>query len=1515
MSKIKNFIADIIIPHHDRIDLLENCLSFIDQRKFNVIVESGGTFAQNCNRGAKKALTEKLIFLNDDVEIENSLLLEMCDKKSDIVGISQTIEHFPGVIFGLGMNFSREKLSISFSMNREELFFPSGFCFLIKKKCWEQLNGLDEVYQNGHEDVDLFMRAIEAKASFAFIDRPARHLHSQSAGRHDNHDRNTNLFWERWNELRIENLLRENKDRLVVDRGFFKWKNFERGLDESDFSQKFREFYLDKETAEIEFSDNIDLENELVQRNSFCVNFKDAKFTQLFKKLSLEKKFNEGVQVFLLMGDYGKFFKINPNLDQSYLDHYSNFSLWFAKKELLTASFISHSAGRYGAEKSLSNLLQEITQRGVLAQVIIPENGPIEEELLDLPIALEICETPWSTKQKDLVRVSILRKLVMEKAIESGRKIARFGADLVFSNTSVIDGGAWAAKMLNLPHIWRVLEYGRKEHSIDFIDTIENRIKFINQYSDKIIFSSEGLQNFYGKEIGFDKLAVVPEIFDLEEKGDESFTQLKTYFKNKKALKILVIGNLAEGKRQEEAVLAVSDLVKQGKEVELFLAGGHEDESYLTKIKELIAVNDLAKNVTLGGYCSEIRQLMQQADVVLSCSILEGFGRTLVEAMLQRKAVIGAASGGVKELIQEGQNGFLYKPGDYRELAEKLNYLIENSQEIALLGEKGYAFARERFQTKVTAEKAVNLLKEVKSQSKLTGPNQVTVDFLDDFSQETENSLAVLLEKERQLVDQISKNQIITNSKFWKMRNFYLKLKHWLTFVFLNPRKFFKKSIRLLKKAFNIFKEKGWRGFWKELKIFLAKNGILKPKAVITCKDFLIVSGCYLEMPQKYRCDFQKEQLEKHGLKGDFQFFTAINDAWLKYYDVFIFYRTPITPAVESFIKQAKKLNKLVIFDIDDLVFDENLVKGKHEFKAMNAEEKKIYLDGIRRHRKTMQLCDFGIASTETIAEHMRKIIPTVLINRNSVPDALLERSKKAYISRTGEDVVLGYFSGSKTHDDDLKLIENVLIETFDKYPKVKLTLVGPLTLSDKLKAYEDRIIRHDFVSFEKLPDLIAQIDINLLPLAPTEFNHGKSEIKYTEAALVKRPTIASVTKTNAYAIKDGQTGFLAENESQWQEKLFQLIENKSLRMKLANQAYQDVIKHYNTFKIGQGLVDFINENRRKKIVYVSPSVKISGGVMVVGQHLKMLQAEGFNVSLVACDNEERLDWIDDFSVPIIPINSFEKAELKLLDIAVATLWSTLISVQRSTARKKYYFVQNKEHFFYSKEDSNFALAKATYYARNVEFITMSRWCQGWLKDEFNQDARYIPNGISVDNFHKTKPLKPKGRKTRILIEGNPDDNYKNVDEAFEIVKKLDRNSFEVWLISYGGEPKKWYSYDQSFNKIPYKEMKKYYSSCDILLKTSRLESFSYPPLEMMACGGVCVVAENGGNAEYIKAEFNALTYQLGDIETAVRQIERLRSDEELKEKLKINGMKTVKERAWINTLKELKRIYNNGEN
>jgi hypothetical protein len=83
------------------------------------------------------------------------------------------------------------------------------------------------------------------------------------------------------------------------------------------------------------------------------------------------------------------------------------------------------------------------------------------------------------------------------------------------------------------------------------------------------------------------------------------------------------------------------------------------------------------------------------------------------------------------------------------------------------------------------------------------------------------------------------------------------------------------------------------------------------------------------------------------------------------------------------------------------------------------------------------------------------------------------------------------------------------------------------------------------------------------------------------------------------------------------------------------------------------------------------------------------------------------------------------------------------------------------------------------------------------------------------------------------------------------------------------------------------------------LIKTSKVEGFFGPPLEMMSCGGVSLVFKVTGYDEYIVHEENALVANAGDVEGAAKLLSDLINDKEKFERLKLNGKETVKFWTW----------------
>lgn len=684
-----------------------------------------------------------------------------------------------------------------------------------------------------------------------------------------------------------------------------------------------------------------------------------------------------------------------------------------------------------------------------------------------------------------------------------------------------------------------------------------------------------------------------------------------------------------------------------------------------------------------------------------------------------------------------------------------------------------------------------------------------------------------------------------------------------------------------------------------------------------TAYDVLIVSGVNEKnAPQclRYRVLHLVEQLTAAGFSV----------AWIPYemctqYSILdcrmvVFYRCPFTEGVGDAIRMAKGFNIRVYFDIDDLVFDRTFTDQIPSVAKLSRSEKAIYDNGVVRMAATMQLCNYGITTTERLKEEMEKTLPTVYINRNCASEEMLAISedvrRKRKLADKRENIVIGYFSGSLTHNSDFEMILPALVRVLDDHPNVRLLLMGDLDLPPVLKRYKARIIRKKFADWRKLPEIIGSVDINLAPVEDTIFNEAKSENKWMEASLVEVCTVASRVGAFTKCIQDGVTGFLC-SEDEWYDTLSKLVCDDQLRRETAKNAYLYCKEKYVTTHCNVGIRNFLNKTAAKHIGFVLPSCQISGGIMVALWHASFLQDRGWQVDLLA-------NGVSSFTMQFhgreFPIYSRDDATFDnrmWYDVLVATMWTTVDYVRSyKNVGKRCYLVQNYETDFYHLTDVNRLLCEATYNLHDVQYLTISQWCYDWLSNHYGHMTLMATNGMQIESFSFKERDFRQERKIRILIEGDCAVDYKNVDESFAVADRLDRNKFEVWYMSYNAKPKKEYKYDRFLHRVPYEQVGRIYSECDILIKSSWLESFSYPPLEMMATGGFCVVVPNGGNQEYLVDGENCLLYPLGNIEEAVSAVERICNDSVLRTQLAHNGRKTAEQHDWNNLKPDILRLY-----
>lgn len=674
----------------------------------------------------------------------------------------------------------------------------------------------------------------------------------------------------------------------------------------------------------------------------------------------------------------------------------------------------------------------------------------------------------------------------------------------------------------------------------------------------------------------------------------------------------------------------------------------------------------------------------------------------------------------------------------------------------------------------------------------------------------------------------------------------------------------------LFKKTLEVLKTDGIRETLHRTGAHLSRK-LSKRDSIFFFTDILFITDCESLSSRHalYRVRNQREQLETFNCSTSEVMAADLDPEWVKFAHVFILVHCSFTVGLERFITTAQSLNKKVIFDADAADFD----------------------------RRLSALCDVGIAANGSLAQELRRFVPEVFINRNTASEKMLQLANAASEVQKADEVRLGYFSEGENSCDNFGAAMPAVIKMLKKSGNLRLYVFGKFNIPEELKPYSAQILMAPLPVWYELPKATANLDILIVPLEKADRNDVKNRNLWIEASLMKVVTVTSNSGASDGMIKNGETGFLCDDPADWDTALDALVRDRDLRKNIAGAAYEYVLQNCLTINTGRGLADWMRKVCAPSAAFCLQGTDLSGGVIVALKHACLLRKNGFDTSFIV--NEPSQEWMEyeGQRFPVIKANN--DLILAHFDTMTATFWSTVSFVEGFPRVKKHcYLVQGYETDFYQAGKYERIASNRTYNIEyNLRYITISKWCQKWLKEKFGKEAAYAPNGIDLKTFY---PLERKfNGKIRILVEGDSESPNKKVDESFEICSRLDPEKYEIWYLSYHGKPNPSYRVEKVFQNIPHNEVASIYRQCHILIKSSILESFSYPPLEMMATGGCVVVVQNEGNSEYIKDGINCLTYPSGDIERACELVEKIACDEDLRRTLSKNGIETAKKYDW----------------
>ncbi len=355
--------------------------------------------------------------------------------------------------------------------------------------------------------------------------------------------------------------------------------------------------------------------------------------------------------------------------------------------------FISHSEGVFGAEGAMLELVRALEPLGVKALVLVPMHGPIIDRLDSMGVEYRIIHFRWWVDTKGSVFRTCAKFLYNIILIPTIIKTLRaWGCDLVYTNTFAVWVGALCAKILGLPHVWHLHEFGLQDHGLEFDFGRGISCKAMGYLSSEIIVVSQAVRKHYGPDLPVEKINLIYQSVELKTDlpGSASANEART------GLRCGVIGRLQQGKGYLDVIEALYALRAEGMDISLCIAGIGNSE-YEEVLRELVRQRGIDDAVKFMGFVDDPSVFYDSLDVLVVSSVKEAFGRVTVEAMLAGKAVVATNTGGSLELIKDNETGLLYESGNIESLKEKLKTLYESPEMRGTLGESARVWAQDRF--------------------------------------------------------------------------------------------------------------------------------------------------------------------------------------------------------------------------------------------------------------------------------------------------------------------------------------------------------------------------------------------------------------------------------------------------------------------------------------------------------------------------------------------------------------------------------------------------------------------------------------------------------------------------------------------------------------------------------------------------------------------------------------------------------------------------------------------------
>jgi glycosyltransferase involved in cell wall biosynthesis len=365
--------------------------------------------------------------------------------------------------------------------------------------------------------------------------------------------------------------------------------------------------------------------------------------------------------------------------------------------------FVGDSVG--GSHHSIIELHRELSKNNISSSIVVHQKGPLSLFLDDIGIVYEYLPVQRFAGEKPNI-ISILCGVCINfnkiyKYIKQNKISIVHGNDLRINFT-------WSlpTKLSSASYVW----HQRTTMSSSAL------WKFSNILADHFVTTSNYVHRSLPKNIEKSKKTLALNPFNVDHfYQQETSRQWLSVLYNvpKKSVLFGYIGRLVDWKNVDFLICCFAECVKRfDLNLHLIIVGAGGSK-YVDTLKQLVCKLEISRNVTFAGFNSEPSRVISAFDLMIAPSNKEPFGRTIVEAMIQKTPVIAARGGGHIETIKHRETGWLYSHGDIEDFIVQLKEILNEHKMTDNIVQKAHIYTHSKYSSTKHVENMKNIYNQL----------------------------------------------------------------------------------------------------------------------------------------------------------------------------------------------------------------------------------------------------------------------------------------------------------------------------------------------------------------------------------------------------------------------------------------------------------------------------------------------------------------------------------------------------------------------------------------------------------------------------------------------------------------------------------------------------------------------------------------------------------------------------------------------------------------------------------